>query len=217
MARQIRGISASPATLQTETTLFQQGFATIAGVDEAGRGPLAGPVSAAAVILDPARPIAGLNDSKTLKPHQREALFQEIMAKAVFAFSLSPAEEIDRINILQASLTAMRRAVLALPHRPDFVLVDGNKTPSGLPCPARALIGGDGISCSIAAASIVAKVMRDRVMARADSAFAGYGFARHAGYGTAAHRAAIVSHGPSPLHRMSFAPFRNDTPDMLTQ
>lgn len=217
MVRQNLANSQPLASLAFEQELGRQGFFAIAGVDEAGRGPLAGPVSAAAVILDPARPIPGLNDSKKLRAPQREALFAEILAKATFAVSLSPPQEIDRINILQASLAAMRRAVLALPHPADFVLVDGNRLPAGLPCPARALIGGDGLSASIAAASIVAKVLRDRVMARADGAFAGYGFARHAGYGTAGHRAAIASLGPCALHRMSFAPFRNDTPELFAQ
>ena len=200
-----------------EEALRAEGFAAIAGVDEAGRGPLAGPVSAAAVILDWSRPIAGLNDSKQLKPHQREALFAEIIAKAVFAFAFSPPEEVDRINVLQASLVSMRRAVAALPCRPDHILIDGNKLPAALPCPARAVIGGDGISCSIAAASIVAKVMRDRMMARADLAFPGYGFGGHFGYATPVHRAAIARLGPCALHRMSFAPVRNDTHDLFAQ
>jgi len=177
-------------------------------VDEAGRGPLAGPVSAAAVILDPVRQIAGLNDSKTLTPARREALFAAILANATVSFALLPAADIDATDIRKASLEAMRRAVEGLARRADFALVDGRDVPPGLACRARAVIGGDGISASIAAASIVAKVMRDRLMSRADSAFPGYDFARHAGYGTAAHRAAITRFGPCPIHRLSFAPFR---------
>lgn len=207
----------SMATMRLEDDLSARGFGAIAGVDEAGRGPLAGPVSAAAVILDAAMPIPGLHDSKQLKPHQREALFAEICAKSVFSVSFSPPEEVDRINVLQASLTAMRRAVLALSLPADYVLIDGNMVPRGLPCPAHAVIGGDGISASIAAASIVAKVLRDRLMARAETGFAGYGFSRHFGYGTAVHRTAIGQLGPCALHRLSFAPFRNGTPRLFDQ
>jgi len=199
------------ATLALEAELAGGGHVRIAGVDEAGRGPLAGPVSAAAVILDPARPIAGLDDSKALKPAQREALFPLILARATVAFAFLTARDIDAGDIRKASLEAMRRAVAALAVAPDFVLIDGRDVPPGLCCPARAVIGGDGISASIAAASIVAKVMRDRLMTRADAAFPGYDFARHAGYGTVLHRRAIAVLGPSPLHRLSFAPFRNGT------
>lgn len=187
----------------------------IVGIDEAGRGPLAGPVAAAAVILDPARPIAGLADSKQLSREAREALFAEILGRAVVGVSLQPARVIDRINIRQATLAAMREAVFALPAAADFVLVDGRDVPPGLACPARALVGGDAISASVAAASIVAKVLRDRLMARMDAAWPGYGFARHAGYGAPAHRAAIAALGACPLHRLSFAPFRNGTPESL--
>lgn len=200
-----------PADLSLETALRAEGLTAIAGVDEAGRGPLAGPVSAAAVILDPARPIAGLADSKTMKAERREALFALILKQATVAFCLVPATRIDQTDIRKASLEAMARALAALSVTPGFALIDGRDVPPGLPCKARAVIGGDGISASIAAASIVAKVMRDRLMARADHAFPGYDFARHAGYGTAAHRAAITRLGPSPIHRLSFAPFRNGT------
>lgn len=198
--------------LSFEHSLHLEGFGHIAGVDEAGRGPLAGPVSAAAVILDPDQPITGLNDSKKLTASQREALFAEIVSKATVAFALVTAREIDASDIRKASLDAMRRAVAALAIRADFALIDGRDVPPGLVIPARTIIGGDGKSQSIAAASIIAKVMRDRLMARADLAFPGYGFARHAGYGTAAHRAAIDRLGAAPLHRLSFAPFRNGTP-----
>jgi ribonuclease HII len=203
------------ASLRLEDELGARGYRTIAGLDEAGRGPLAGPVSAAAVILDPACPIPGLNDSKQLKAGEREALFAEICAKAVFAVAFSPPEEVDRINVLQASLTAMRRALAALPLAADYALIDGNMVPKGLCCPARAVVGGDAISASIAAASIVAKVLRDRMMARAEEAFAGYGFGRHFGYATPGHRSAIAALGPCALHRQSFAPFRNETPDLF--
>ena len=210
-------VARSSATLALEDRLRVEGFAAIAGVDEAGRGPLAGPVSAAAVILDWNRPIAGLADSKALKSREREALFEEIVAKATFACAFSPRQELDRINILQASLLSMRRAVLALAVVPDHVLVDGNMLPQGLPCPATAVIGGDRQSASIAAASIVAKVLRDRMMTRAETGFPGYGFARHAGYGTAIHRRAIAQLGPCPLHRLSFGPFKNGTLQPIDQ
>lgn len=211
MTRTKRGNPEQFADLSLEAALAGEGYDRVAGVDEAGRGPLAGPVSAAAVILDPARPIRGLADSKTLKAHQREALFAEICARAHVAFAFVSAAEIDRTDVRKASLAAMRQAVAALPVAPDFALVDGRDVPPGLACPARAVVGGDGRSASIAAASIVAKVMRDRLMARADTAFPGYDFSRHAGYGTAAHRAAIGRLGPCPLHRLSFAPFKNGT------
>ena len=212
MGRTNHGHPKVPADLSLERNLAGQGFWRIAGVDEAGRGPLAGPVAAAAVILHQDRPIAGLADSKTLRPAQREALFAEILAKAEVGVCLLPAARIDATDIRKATLAAMQGAVRGL-HRPaEFALIDGRDIPPGLPCPARAVIGGDGLSASIAAASIVAKVLRDRLMMRMDAAFPGYGFARHAGYGTALHRDAIARSGPCPLHRLSFAPFRNGTP-----
>jgi ribonuclease HII len=195
-----------------ESALRAQGAAIVAGVDEVGRGPLAGPVVAAAVVLDAAALVEGLNDSKQLKRAERERLFVALLATAEIGLCALPPAEIDRINIRNASLEAMRRAVAALRRAPDHVLVDGRDIPHGLPCPATAIVGGDGRSLSIAAASIVAKVVRDRLMDRLGDAFAGYGFARHAGYPTAAHRAAIARLGPSPHHRLSFRPFRNDTP-----
>jgi len=203
---------AANATMMLETQRYQQGCRRVAGVDEVGRGPLAGPVTAAAVILDPARPIAGLNDSKQLSAATREALFTEIAAKGEVAVAFLPADVIDRINIRQASLLAMRRAVEALNTPPDFALIDGRDVPPGLPCAAQAIIGGDAISASIAAASIVAKVLRDRLMARAGAEWPGYGFENHAGYGTPLHKAGIARLGPCPIHRLSFAPFRNGTP-----
>jgi ribonuclease HII len=179
----------------------------VAGVDEAGRGPLAGPVAAAAVILDPARVPAGLDDSKKLTEERREVLFAEIVASArAVAVSFAPPAEIDVANIRAATLTAMARAVAGLAVTPVLVLIDGRDVPPGLRVPARALIGGDGLHPAISAASIVAKVIRDRAMIDLDRAFSGYGFAGHKGYGSAEHLAALMRLGPCPAHRMTFAP-----------
>lgn len=180
----------------------------ICGVDEAGRGPLAGPVVAAAVILDPARPIVGLADSKKLSAGKREKLAIEIRAKAL-AWSVAEAtvEEIDTLNILQATLLAMQRAVAGLTPTPTEVLIDGNRCPR-LDLPARAIIGGDATVAEISAASILAKTVRDAGMLVLHERFPQYGFARHMGYGTAAHLAALRVHGPSPVHRRSFSPVR---------
>ena len=180
----------------------------IAGVDEVGRGPLAGPVVTAAVILDPARPISGLADSKVLSEARREALYDEIRGKALaWAIGRAEVEEIDDINILQATLLAMQRAVAALPLHPQHVLVDGNRCPS-LPCSAEAIIKGDGCVPVISAASILAKVTRDREMVELDRCYPGYGLAGHKGYPTKAHMAALVELGVTPIHRRSFAPVR---------
>lgn len=178
----------------------------IAGVDEAGRGPLAGPVVAAAVILDPARPIVGLADSKQLSPARRERLAAEIRAKAL-AWALGRAEvaEIDRLNILQASLLAMQRAVTALHIAPEKVLVDGNRCPQ-LACPCQAIVKGDATVPAIGAASILAKVARDAELRELHDRYPQYDFARHKGYPTAAHLDALRRHGPCPEHRRSFAP-----------
>lgn len=178
----------------------------IAGVDEAGRGPLAGPVIAAAVILDPARPIEGLNDSKKLTEKKREMLFELIRERAL-AWSVARAnvQEIDEINILQASLLAMQRAVAKLSIQPNLILVDGNRCPS-FPCEARAIIGGDALEPAISAASIVAKVLRDRYMHLLDRYHPQYGFAKHKGYGTALHLECLQANGVSRVHRRSFAP-----------
>ncbi|WP_235837814.1 ribonuclease HII [Chitinasiproducens palmae] len=178
------------------------------GVDEAGRGPLAGPVVAAAVILDPARPIAGLDDSKALTARRREALFDEIVANAL-AFSIAEATvaEIDTLNILHATMLAMQRAVAGLSMAPGLVRVDGNRCPT-LPCASEAVIGGDACVPAISAASILAKVSRDRQLLALDAAFPVYGFGQHAGYGTAQHLAALDRHGPCIHHRRSFAPVR---------
>lgn len=178
----------------------------ICGVDEAGRGPLAGPVVAAAVILDPKKPILGLNDSKKLSAKRREALAIEIRTKALaWAVAEASVEEIDCINILQASLLAMRRAVEALHITPERALIDGNRCPD-LSCPSEALIGGDGKVAAIAAASILAKTVRDEGMLQLHQAFPEYGFDRHMGYPTAQHLAALMEHGVSPVHRRTFGP-----------
>lgn len=180
----------------------------VAGVDEAGRGPLAGPVIAAAVILDPARPIQGLADSKLLSARRRESLSDLIRATAMaWALGRAEVEEIDALNILQASLLAMSRAVSALSQRPDEVLVDGTQLPK-VECPARAIVGGDAKVPEISAASILAKVARDAEMLTLDCRYPQYGFARHKGYPTAEHLSALKAHGASPVHRRSFAPVR---------
>lgn len=178
----------------------------IAGVDEAGRGPLAGPVLAAAVILDELQPIAGLADSKKLSARRREHLFDEIQAKAVcWCVAQASVAEIDQLNILQATLLAMRRAVAGLRLRPALVLVDGNRLPD-LPMRAEAVVKGDATVAAISAASILAKVSRDRWCAEVDRQLPQYGFARHKGYGTAAHLASLRQHGASEHHRCSFRP-----------
>lgn len=178
----------------------------VCGVDEAGRGPLAGPVVAAAVILDPDHPISGLNDSKKLSAKRREALATEIRLKALaWAVAEASVDEIDHINILQASLLAMQRAVDALSINPILALIDGNRCPK-LSCPAEAIIGGDGKVASIAAASILAKTVRDAGMLELHDRYPVYGFARHKGYPTAEHLAALREHGVSPVHRRSYAP-----------
>ena len=179
----------------------------VCGVDEAGRGPLAGPVVAAAVLFHKPRAPKGINDSKLLVPEIREALFEAISASAAVGIGIASVEEIDEINILQATFLAMRRAVEALPSVPQHILIDGNQKPD-LGCPATAIVKGDGLSLSIAAASIIAKVTRDRIMRDLDMPHPGYGFARHKGYGTPAHLLAIGRLGPSPVHRRSFSPFR---------
>ena len=178
----------------------------VAGVDEAGRGPLAGPVVAAAVILDDLHPIAGLADSKKLTAARREALFDEIRARALcFSIAEASVEEIDRLNILQATLLAMRRAVLGLRLKPKMVLVDGNRLPT-LDIPAEAIVKGDALVPAISAASILAKVHRDRWCVQVDEQYPQYGFAGHKGYGTAEHLAALQAHGACPQHRKTFAP-----------
>ncbi len=181
----------------------------IAGVDEAGRGPLAGPVVAAAVILDPNAPIEGLKDSKRLTAKTRERLEAEILCRArAVGVGRAEVEEIDDLNILRAALLAMQRAVRALPLPPEVVYVDGRQTPA-FPMPAVAVVGGDDRVPAISAASIVAKVARDREMTHVAQRYPEYGFDGHKGYATAAHLRALERHGPTPLHRQSFAPVRN--------
>jgi len=178
----------------------------MAGVDEAGRGPLAGPVVAAAVILDDLNPIQGLADSKVLTASRRDSLFDEIRAKALCcSVAEASVEEIEHLNILQATLLAMRRAVEGLRLKPQLVLVDGNRLPV-LPMRAEAIVKGDSLVAAISAASILAKVHRDRWCAQYDQAFPQYGFAQHKGYGTAAHLAALRLHGACPQHRKTFRP-----------
>ncbi len=178
----------------------------VAGVDEAGRGPLAGPVVAAAVILDPRQPIDGLADSKQLTALRRERLFEQICARALCcSIAQASVQEIDRLNILQATLLAMQRAVAGLRLPPAKVLVDGNRLPA-LPVRAEAVVGGDARVPAISAASILAKVHRDRWCQQVDADWPVYGFARHKGYGTAAHLAALQAHGACEHHRRSFAP-----------
>ena len=194
---------------RTETALTKAGTWPVAGVDEAGRGPLAGPVCAAAVILNPRRLPTGANDSKKLSARAREALFDEICQNALaVGIGLASVSEIDRFNIRNATFLAMRRAIGALALPPRQVLIDGNAAPKDLACPAQTIVKGDATSLSIAAASIVAKVTRDRLMLRLHEAWPVYKFADHMGYGTPAHLAALAQHGPCPSHRASFAPVR---------
>ena len=181
----------------------------ICGVDEAGRGPWAGPVTAGAVILDPAQPIDGLTDSKKLAEARREALYAEIKAKALaYGIGWASPKEIDRINIREATFLAMQRAIAIMGVVPGEILVDGNALPADLPCPAAAIIKGDLKEPAISAASILAKVARDRAMVDLAHRFPGYGFMKHKGYGTADHSSALQEMGPCKCHRMSFAPVR---------
>ena len=181
----------------------------LAGTDEAGRGPLAGEVVAAAVILDPARPIIGLADSKKLSEKKREALFVEIQEKALaYGIASATIEEIDEINILHASMLAMSRAVALLSIVPEHVLVDGNRIPPHLPCSAEAVVKGDARQAAISAASILAKVTRDRDIVQAAQIYPEYGFEKHKGYPTAQHLEAIHLHGITPIHRRSFGPVK---------
>ena len=199
--------------LDRELAARAQGYSCIAGLDEVGRGPLAGPVVSAAVVLDLDHVPPGLADSKALTAGRREALFAEILATAHVGIASVSHQEIDSINIRQASLLAMCRALAALPCRPDMAFVDGNDPPA-LPCATEAVIKGDSSIASIAAASIVAKVVRDRMMARLGNAYPAYGFASNAGYGTKAHLTAVASEGPCPFHRMSFSPLRQGLLDL---
>lgn len=188
-----------------EHIVFDEGFSCVCGVDEAGRGPLAGPVCAAAVILPPDLVIEGLNDSKKLTDKRRRALFDVITEQALaYGIAFASEQEIDEINILQATFLAMRRAVEQLRLRPELALVDGNREPDFGEIPVRTIIKGDSLSANIAAASILAKVTRDRFMEEQDAIYPQYGFALHKGYGTQAHYAALREYGPCLIHRRTF-------------
>jgi ribonuclease HII len=206
--------ASSGPTDRYERQAQRHGCRLVAGVDEVGRGPLAGPVVVAAVIFPDRRYPAGLDDSKKLTHAQRERLYTAIFDSACVSIAVASRARVDRMNILQASLWAMRRAVAGLALAPDHVLVDGNRTPPGLVCPCQTIVGGDSLSVSIAAASIVAKVTRDRLMGAIGRAFPDYGFEKHMGYSTPAHFAALKVHGPCPHHRQSFAPVRAQQLDL---
>ncbi|GLQ31165.1 ribonuclease HII [Litoribrevibacter albus] len=183
----------------------------VAGADEAGRGPLAGDVVAAAVILDPNKPIVGLDDSKKLSEKKREALFDQIQEHALsFSIARASVEEIDQLNILHASMLAMKRAIESLSVAPEYALIDGNRLPPKLPCPAEAVVKGDARHAAIAAASILAKVTRDREMVALDLEYPEYGFAKHKGYPTKVHMDAIEKYGVTKHHRKSFAPVQKN-------
>ncbi len=191
--------------LEFDEQLRAQGAQLLCGVDEAGRGPLAGPVYAAAVVFDPNNIPQGLNDSKKLTEKKREVLFDQICEQALsFGIATATVEEIEQYNILQATFLAMRRAVEQLTVTPNLVLIDGNRIPEGLPSPAQFVIKGDALSASIAAASILAKVSRDRFMLELDKQYPQYEFSKHKGYGTALHYERLAEHGISPVHRRSF-------------
>ena len=194
-------------TYVIEDTALRDGHRVVAGVDEVGRGPLAGPVVAAAVILDPCRIPKGIDDSKALFPERRAELFQAILEHAEVGIASVTAADIDRMDISQASLLAMCRAVAALPRQPCIALIDGNDPPA-LACATRAVVGGDGSSLSVAASSIVATVFRYGLMRRLEHIHPGYGLASHKGYATKCHVEALMRLGPSPAHRMSFKPVR---------
>ncbi|QDY68372.1 ribonuclease HII [Qingshengfaniella alkalisoli] len=192
-----------------EALLYRHGVKRIAGVDEVGRGPLAGPVTAAAVWLDPNNIPDGLNDSKKLSPKRREALFEMLLQEADVSIAHASVAEIDEHNILRASHMAMMRALAGLKGRADYAFIDGTLKPKGLNLPADMIVKGDAKAQSIAAASIVAKVARDRIMAELDHAFPHYGWATNAGYPTVAHKLALKEHGVTPHHRRSFRPVHN--------
>ena len=199
--------------LDRELAARAAGYACIVGLDEVGRGPLAGPVVSAAVVLDLDNVPQGLADSKVLSAQKRAALFAEILATSKVGIASVSHAEIDTINIRQASLLAMCRALAALPCTPDMAFVDGNDPPR-LPCATEAVIKGDSSIASIAAASIVAKVVRDRMMARLSETYPAYGFASNAGYSTKVHLQVLANNGPCPFHRLSFAPLRQGLLDL---
>ena len=197
-----------PPTDRFERRAKRKGARLVAGVDEAGLGPLAGPVVVAAVVFERGRYPEGIDDSKKLTAIERERLYEQIFDRAIVSIVVASRARVDRMNILRASLWGMSRAVRSLACRADHVLVDGNMLPPGLPCPAEAIVSGDALSLSIAAASIIAKVTRDRLMASVGRAFPDYGFEHHMGYSTPAHFDALGRHGPCEHHRRSFAPIR---------
>ena len=199
----------SPPDHSLEHAAHAQGFLRIAGVDEVGRGPLAGPVTAAAVILDPNRIPAGLNDSKKLSEKKRESLLKELLEVAQVSVAHATVEEIDTHNILRASHIAMVRAIQGLPQQPDYALIDGNMIPQNLTIPSQAVIKGDALSVSIAAASIVAKIRRDQLMVELGQQFPGYGWEKNKGYPSKQHREALENLGVTPHHRRSFKPVHN--------
>lgn len=213
MTTPIRSLKKTSLGLDRELAARAQGYTCVAGLDEVGRGPLAGPVVSAAVVLDLDRVPEGLADSKALTAAKRETLFAEILATSKVGIASVSHAEIDTINIRQASLLAMCRALAALPCKPDMALVDGNDPPA-LPCSTEAVIKGDSSIASIAAASIVAKVIRDRMMARLGESYPAYGFANNAGYSTQMHLSVLASEGPCPFHRLSFSPLRQGLLDL---
>ena len=204
--------------MNADLSQLLQSNGLVAGVDEAGRGPLAGPVFAAAVILDPNRPIEGLTDSKKLTPKKRDQL-AELIREQALAWSISSAsrEEIDEINILQATMLAMRRACAALPAQPELILIDGNRVPEGLQVPVRAVIKGDSQVKAISAASILAKTARDAACLQMHELYPEYAFDQHKGYGTALHSERLQEFGPCPEHRRSFAPVQRALNDKASQ
>ncbi len=206
---------ASLSLFDDAALLARQAPRLVAGVDEAGRGPLAGPVAGAAVVFDPQRPrINGLDDSKALTALRREQLYDRIIERALaYTIIMVDVGQIDSLNIFQATMQGMRQAVEGVAHVAQFARIDGNKIPKGLPCPAEALVGGDAIDRSIMAASILAKVSRDRYMLALHQQFPEYGFDQHKGYGTPFHMAALKAHGPCHEHRRSFAPVRALLPE----
>jgi ribonuclease HII len=213
MTKPIRPSSKTSLGLDRELAARAMGYTCIAGLDEVGRGPLAGPVVSAAVVLDLECVPQGLADSKVLTAAKREALFAEILATSDVGIASVSHAEIDTINIRQASLLAMCRALAALPCKPDMALVDGNDPPR-LPCSTEAIVKGDSSIASIAAASIVAKVVRDRMMARLGEIYPAYGFGNNAGYSTKTHLSMLASEGPCPFHRLSFSPLRQGLLDL---
>ncbi|MBR4123309.1 MAG: ribonuclease HII [Clostridia bacterium] len=190
---------------EIEKSAFERGYKLVCGVDEAGRGPLAGPVCAAAVILPTDTIIEGLNDSKKISEKKRELLYDVICEKAIaYSIAFGTLEEIETLNILEATFLAMNRSIDGLEIKPDYALIDGNKAPKGINIPCETVIKGDAKSASIAAASILAKVTRDRLLMEYDTQYPEYNFKKHKGYGTKEHTELILKHGPCPIHRLSF-------------